>query len=326
MPTRSHAPRPRLAVLQWGRVCLDAEGSGRGAPSYQSVGFNGAASVWTRKARFYAGCGLRIRLLQWGRVCLDAEGSTISRLSPETVQRASMGPRLFGRGRRPVGGSADRSLAGASMGPRLFGRGRAAYAARLVGALVGFNGAASVWTRKAGYDLILKVWGGNASMGPRLFGRGRSARSVPGRWQWRGFNGAASVWTRKVDAEAGNWRHNHGFNGAASVWTRKARLPGISSTRAFYSFNGAASVWTRKVHWTHSFIVSNCPASMGPRLFGRGRTVVTVSVYVSTPMLQWGRVCLDAEGTVEVVKRNHEQRLQWGRVCLDAEGEAGRTQ
>ncbi len=66
-------------------------------------------------------------------------------------------------------------------------------------------------------------------------------------------------------------------------------------------------------------------ASMGPRLFGRGRTSVVVVRSELDVELQWGRVCLDAEGVAKATRSTSMKWLQWGRVCLDAEGVAKAT-
>ena len=65
---------PLHPVLQWGRVPEDAEmfrgpmGSGS-----RTRGFNGAASLKTRKSREYFPLPEEVAELQWGRVPEDAE-------------------------------------------------------------------------------------------------------------------------------------------------------------------------------------------------------------------------------------------------------------
>ena len=132
--------------------------------------FNGAAAWWPRKDRKSHRCSRKCIPLQWGRGLVAAEGPRADARCPIRA-RASMGPRLGGRGRSagdrrhaaPVrlqwgrGLVAAEGLLGivlvvvvvvASMGPRLGGRGRAG-------------------------DCADEVASHAASMGPRLGGRGR---------------------------------------------------------------------------------------------------------------------------------------------------------
>ncbi len=50
-------------------------------------------------------------------------------------------------------------------------------------------------------------------------------------------------------------------------------------------------------------------ASMGPRLFGRGRVTLAADTRHTRPTLQWGRVCLDAEGADFKIQRCHGSRV-----------------
>ena len=203
-----------------------------------------------------------------------------------------MGPRPFGRGRRPgTGGSPP---------------------------LRGFNGAATFRSRKAeqvgarkrftrglqwGRDLSVaegpkagpigpapyfasmgprpfgrgrQIWrgiatpSGRASMGPRPFGRGRLpdyTALIP--WtslQWgRDLSVAEGVW------RGAHWRENMSFNGAATFRSRK----GATSMSLFVARN--LLQWGRDLSVAEGIILilAEPPAddaSMGPRPFGRGRS------------------------------------------------------
>ena len=107
-----------------------------------------------------------------------------------------------------------------------------------------------------------------ASMGPRRCGRGKrsvQARHPRGHWlQWgrdavvaesaardlavvdvRGFNGAATLWSRKAGPRAAQRRRRKCFNGAATLWSRKDRDV-TGEEWLTNSFNGAATLWSRK--------------------------------------------------------------------------------
>ncbi len=260
-------PEDSTDELQWGRVVADAEGSFATRARSSWACFNGAASLPTRKddssagvlpraSRFNGAASLPTRkggeadiekppgfLLQWGRVVADAEGTR--RFSGTSGPLgASMGPRRCRRGRY-----ADLRLRphhhGASMGPRRCRRGRRP-AARARGSDRGFNGAASLPTRKAARPRPWRAAPDTASMGPRRCRRGRftiapwnSACSCALQWgrvvaDAEGYaceDGATSSillqWGRVVaDAEGGGTRRggrrsSPRFNGAASLPTRK---------------------------------------------------------------------------------------------------------
>ena len=158
--------------------------------------------------------------LQWGRGSSAAEGTYDKAALLEAI-RASMGPRLFSRGRET---SVCRSYrpSTASMGPRLFSRGRAARYGRVSGRGRCFNGAAALQPRKVHPPLQT-----SCLVSQLQWGRGSSAAE--------GFlAGVADVL-------------QVGFNGAAALQPRKAR----SSTS----------------------VADPLRASMGPRLFSRGRSI-----------------------------------------------------
>ena len=115
-------------------------------------GVNGAATVWPRKA-------WRARSSSSSSSCVNGAATVwprkgLGRLPLVGAADASMGPRPFGRGRRPQIEAIHADLV-ASMGPRPFGRGRH----------LGLVRGEVAWQR--------------ASMGPRPFGRGRQDPRAP---------------------------------------------------------------------------------------------------------------------------------------------------
>ena len=133
-----------------------------------------------------------------------------------------------------------------------------------------------------------------ASMGPRLFSRGRH----------RPDGGLGLLWSR--------------FNGAAAVQPRKAVRP--AATRP----TPAALQWGRGCSAAEGSsrpgrAAGEVRASMGPRLFSRGRHRQR-SARESNKWLQWGRGCSAAEGALASSGNCHAGKLQWGRGCSAAEG------
>ena len=253
--------------LQWGRGSSAAEGT-----------------------RTLTGCSI-CRTLQWGRGSSAAEGTY--RVHLRVRSAASMGPRLFSRGRmvrRRTAVSSPSSFNGAAaLQPR-----KAMLARLRPAAPTGFNGAAALQPRK---DTTLdprtgepKGFNGAAALQPR---------KVPIWWVTkpaiRCFNGAAALQPRKdVDDEWSLWDHL-GFNGAAALQPRKVHPPlqtsclvsqlqwgrGSSAAEGFLAgvadvlqvgFNGAAALQPRKARSSTS-VADPLRASMGPRLFSRGRSI-----------------------------------------------------
>ena len=235
--------KQRALSLQWGPVCSDGERRDLGKRSNARYRFNGAPSVRTGKAPHSKG----------------------GRSSP----RASMGPRLFGRGKlnTAFGGPVGQ---GASMGPRLFGRGKTQECRN---------------TRR---------WGEGASMGPRLFGRGKRLQLFHTSLGNARFNGAPSVRTGKGVTWWGRPRCDRllqwgpvcsdGERLLTQCETKRTELlqwgPVCSdgernvapvSPRSSNSFNGAPSVRTGKASPRLHLHRRRHHASMGPRLFGRGK-------------------------------------------------------
>jgi len=183
------------------------------------------------------------------------------------MRRASMGPRLFSRGK------CGESVISPSLDQLQWGRGCSAAESAIPGP----------------EEPRL----GRASMGPRLFSRGkrrlvhRSCRH-PGLQWGRGCSAAESFqapsgprpagllqWGRGCSAaESGlGWQTGHptpgSFNGAAAVQPRKA-VPSTFGPLRRTCFNGAAAVQPRKGagRVTRAELRR---ASMGPRLFSRGK-------------------------------------------------------
>ena len=169
----SRAPIRSPVELQWGRGSSAADGM-EFCPLRCNFGsFNGAAALQPRKGRYPPPWSAKNQTLQWGRGSSAAEGNVCGSAN-HFVDSASMGPRLFSRGRF----NAERGLP-VSVFLLQWGRGSSAAEGRWVD--VGsdaksgrFNGAAALQPRKAARRNTI-LWVCRASMGPRLFSRGRDA-------------------------------------------------------------------------------------------------------------------------------------------------------
>ena len=237
--------------------------------TFLKTGFNGAAALQPRKA------GRRRRP--------HAAGPA-----------ASMGPRLFSRGR---GGLAVYKTSEwlASMGPRLFSRGRVTNTptALSAGALQwGRGSSAAEGQGQQGTDTLP----GGASMGPRLFSRGRYG-VLPATvqfWelQWgRGssaaeglatappiFQGSQLQWGRGSSAAEGEIpaalvREEPDASMGPRLFSRGRERMRFRQPFCRFRFNGAAALQPRKVQCGAWPARVGVPASMGPRLFSRGREV-----------------------------------------------------
>ena len=179
-----------------------------------------------------------------------------------------MGPRLFSRGRRTPGEFAERSTE-ASMGPRLFSRGRS-NSSRVMRRTFGFNGAAAVQPRKVVHILrchgVAPRFNGAAAVQPR-----KAVPRPPSRCRGCCFNGAAAVQPRKGSSDEafrlgeGMLQWGRGCSAAEGPW--QSQTWPVSAWR----FNGAAAVQPRKARQAPSEFSEADLASMGPRLFSRGR-------------------------------------------------------
>ena len=205
-----------------------------------------------------------------------------------------MGPRLFSRGRRskPSAGPARKW---ASMGPRLFSRGRCSRcccsgcsrcslqwgrgfsaAEGAEGICYGeltrqcFNGAAAFQPRKDAQEWEIDANGvgfnGAAAFQPRK-GGGQSGAGVGNKVR---FNGAAAFQPRKERILRIIAAPSRCFNGAAAFQPRKARGWTTSGRPTAVRFNGAAAFQPRK-GVRRAAVLVGVSASMGPRLFSRGR-------------------------------------------------------
>ncbi len=271
---------------------LFSRGNGLSIPPRNASkdGFNGAATLQSRKSPQDTPTPAATCRLQWGR---DSSVAEIGCSNPALRRLvASMGPRLFSRGnmlhaaadlrRRRLQWGRDSSVAeisrigsrytamqAASMGPRLFSRGN--------------------------WDAVdHKQRTTTASMGPRLFSRGNSESTWPesrrryrlqwgrdssvaemricgavawiGRW---GFNGAATLQSRKCSAERLTVCYDRGrFNGAATF--SRGNRPRQDTSTDMAGFNGAATLQSRKCVASAVRYSQDAGASMGPRLFSRG--------------------------------------------------------
>ena len=157
--------------------------------------------------------------LQWGRGCSAAEG-LFSGVLGVNMFEASMGPRLFSRGRRRGGDRRERSSSS-------------------------FNGAAAVQPRKGRALLSQPI-----QLDLLQWGRGCSAAEGPGRngpspARTPCFNGAAAVQPRKVSLRPllcpANRTLQWGRGCSAAEGTRRC----LPSSR-IGCFNGAAAVQPRK--------------------------------------------------------------------------------
>ena len=173
---------------------------GRGrcrGPCLQLAGarrFNGAATFRSRKARIAEFLVHTCGTLQWGRDLSVAEGQPARDIFPAT-QRASMGPRPFGRGRLYTElGEPDSELA--SMGPRPFGRGRRSRK-RVQTATSKLQWGRDLSVAEGAHPEFPGLRHGVASMGPRPFGRGRRGPARVGPYSRMCFNGAATFRSRK---------------------------------------------------------------------------------------------------------------------------------
>jgi|GEM_PF-1458508 len=316
-PPRSPLPLHRR-LLQWGRVLWDAESWGGFDGLARDHSFNGAASCGTRKDRSYghrhdhfaASMGPRLvgrgkapavcvpmadstlqwgrvlwdaerrrrphqlvdlALLQWGRVLWDAERS--QRHITDRHQRASMGPRLVGRGKDPS-------------------------------KLYRFTVRWLQWGRVLWDAESDPAAGGprppnRASMGPRLVGRGKVGLGGP-RLAERSFNGAASCGTRKGET-------------------------GTSFKQALYLLQWGRVLWDAERTPGFAEEPRNCPASMGPRLVGRGKRHSPVCHYLPLMRFNGAASCGTRKAAATSASMRSSAALQWGRVLWDAESCTART-
>ena len=229
--------------------------------------------------------------LQWGRDLSVAEGAG-SRQPKAAGNRASMGPRPFGRGRLLPAPTLPERLA-ASMGPRPFGRGRPVRRRPGARAPRRFNGAATFQSRKDD-PCPPGMHPGGASMGPRPCGRGRLVKLFCRRERL-----SLLQWGRDLSVAEGGARDRTGrgpasFNGAATFRSRKVgRYHDIDP--ALVRFNGAATFRSRKAFRTGA--IDRRQAGFNGAATFRSRKVARSPEAILHPiMLQWGRDLSVAEG------------------------------
>ena len=236
-------------------------------PSGERCRFNGAAALQPRKASFVCGSDFVSTRLQWGRGSSAAEGRSTWTAGNRTTSfngAAALQPRKAGRGwTSPV------PIAGLQ-----WGRGSSAAEGHSVLVLPltasCFNGAAALQPRKAqGVELGLRHR--CASMGPRLFSRGRCSTLPTGRYQKR----SRLQWGRGSSAA-------EGFDLGSYLPPMQSLQWGRGSSAAEGCLCDAVRPAPRE-------------ASMGPRLFSRGRTT-SGSRPTRRGRLQWGRGSSAAEG------------------------------
>jgi len=114
----------------------------------------------------------------------------------------------------------------------------------------------------------------------------------------------------------------YGFNGAASCGTRKAKYV-FGSMAKIVSFNGAASCGTRK-GWRFVVTAHDDPASMGPRLVGRGKQIWPSCTRNGT-CFNGAASCGTRKGVSPRMTLLLIDSLQWGRVLWDAESRPRRA-
>ena len=132
------------------------------------------------------------------------------------------------------------------MGPRLFSRGRVDRKRRVVN----------------GHD---------ASMGPRLFSRGRHLRQGGAAGSYSRFNGAAALQPRKVHPPLQTSCLVSQLQWGRGSSAAEGFLAGVADVLQV-GFNGAAALQPRKARSSTS-VADPLRASMGPRLFSRGRSI-----------------------------------------------------
>ena len=168
-----HSAR-HAAELQWGRDQLVAEMFRVFRKNANCIRFNGAATNWSRKCDGAIGRRSGEKQASMGPRPIG-RGNGRSRVRRLVRRGASMGPRPIGRGNSSAPGSPAPEAPQASMGPRPIGRGnqeitmhthtpetasmgprpigRGNLGIRVItdGSDVGFNGAATNWSRKSHY-------------------------------------------------------------------------------------------------------------------------------------------------------------------------------
>ncbi len=167
-----------------------------------------------------------------------------------------------------LGGSADRRLSLASMGPRLFSRGRSR-PPRARTSSPWFNGAAALQPRKAAGSPRSAVgtscFNGAAALQPRKAAVASVGCGSVATLQWgRGSSAAEGRAAPTSSCPHRSLQWGRGSSAAEGTFSAVPRI--VRGT----SFNGAAALQPRK-GGAGPAVDPVRPASMGPRLFSRGR-------------------------------------------------------
>ncbi len=274
------------ARLQWGRDDGVAEDDASRSPHAASAGFNGAATMGSRKTRPAASSGRfngaatmgsrKTALQPWQPVRRFNGAATMGSRKTSTPRLIAHGTLRF-NGAATMGSRKTSTVRSHRSPPGLRFNGAATMGSRKTAGIVvpairvanGFNGAATMGSRKT-TSARPRSAPGHASMGPRRWGRGRRAigrhydrrRASMGPRRWG--RGRRHPWPSAMPT-------SRSFNGAATMGSRKtsAGLTGRSHGRS--SFNGAATMGSRKTRARPIGIGAVADASMGPRRWGRGR-------------------------------------------------------
>ncbi len=237
---------------------------------------------------------------------------------PPRSPEASMGPRLFSRG-NGAAGVREMLLQSASMGPRLFSRGnhdctnprngianmlqwgRDSSVAEMLPARtmpvswsMGFNGAATLQSRK--WEALRKLphcveW---ASMGPRLFSRGN--------WMAMRF-----------------WRDEKLLQWGRDSSVAEMSFPVFGSHHVLHASMGPRLFSRGNDEATYVLGYKGAKASMGPRLFSRGNDEVLAPLVGRAAASMGPRLFSRGNGQRRGAQRRGRHRLQWGRDSSVAE-------
>ena len=182
--------------------------------------------------------------LQWGRDLSVAEGPTVAAAAVQ-VEQASMGPRPFGRGRRPCtrrGGRPQRCFNGAAT----FRSRKECRPHTRPKCRRRFNGAATFRSRKAAPPADESRPGTFCFNGAATF---RSRKDVRGRRPHRphpSFNGAATFRSRKVPARPTFQRPGLRASMGPRPFGRGRYIMTDDELKDVAGFNGAATFRSRK--------------------------------------------------------------------------------
>ena len=235
-----------------------------------------------------------------------------------------MGPRLFNRGKEFGGGPIDYGTY-----PLQWGRGYSTAERRWRGDIrqstcKRFNGAAVIQPRKVAAWKAGAMIGYDASMGPRLFNRGKTApENRRGLSMPTGFNGAAVIQPRKVPPKPKRRSPWTCFNGAAVIqprkgsWEQSRSVHQCAASMGPRLFNRGKPVMVHHPGMVHA-------ASMGPRLFNRGKSPVSWSMCRLMPCFNGAAVIQPRKGRVPSPHTNAFSPLQWGRGYSTAESCSGK--